>query len=509
MALNGICIGFGLIAGVALGPLACLIVFPLLGGMQFVRGRFHWVPVVAVSISVLLGSARGEMAPGAVPAQDLHTSTGAVGVIASLPVSGGDHERTMLRVEAVRGAHDQDQWSDAATSVLVYVEGGRGISVGDRVEVAWTVTPLELLSPGYSNFVQSQGATASARVWWHTVEEEGPAWLDGLSDVRRKIARSLEEVLPGDAGALAAGIVTGDDSGLSESTEEAFRRTGTSHITAVSGQNIALLTAFLALWMRPRRRSTRITTHAIMVTAVWAYAAMVGLEPPALRAALVATLTILGTYSGRRPDPLTLLMLVLGAMVLIQPRMVDSIGFWLSAAASWALCSAMRTDEDPVFSVMVRQLVRGTVAANIATLPIIMWTFGEWSPVSPLANVLIGPIMTLTFPAAYVLGGITVFVPAVASLVAWIAGIGLDVSLLVVHRLESVLPGLYLDLSGRALAAAIGIPLYLMLALSGRDGSRWVGIAARRYPDTLPATTALGLGAVVGLSLAVAIRAIL
>lgn len=507
MAINGIVVGLGLLAGVAFGPLALLIVLPILSLFHAIRGRIRVSPFVIAAICVLLGSMRGDMAPAPVPADDLAGSTGAIGSIAEIPVAGGEQERTILQVDSLR--HVDDEWRDASTRVMIYVQGGSGISVGDRVQVMWSVTPVESLAPGYGRFVTSQNASASATVWSYEIEREGPAWLGLLSDIRRQTARSLEDVIPGDAGALAAGIVTGDDSGLSESAEHAFRKTGTSHITAVSGQNIALLIAFLALWMRPHRRATRIVTHVLMVTVVWAYAAMVGLEPPAMRAALVATLTILGTYSGRRPDPLTLLMLVLGAMAMIEPRIVDSVGFWLSASASWALCSVMHADEEPVFRVMVRQLLRGTVAASVATFPIIMWTFGEWSPISPLANVLIGPIMTFTFPAAYAVGLVAVIAPAVASLVAWIPGIGLDVSLLIVHRLEPVLPDFHLDMSGPAFAAALGIPLYVLLAAMGRDGSRWMGIVGRRLPSTWLAIVALVLGSVVGLASAVMIVAIL
>ena len=84
-----------------------------------------------------------------------------------------------------------------------------------------------------------------------------------------------------------------------------------------------------------------------MILAVWMYAVMVGLEPPALHAAVVASLTMAGSWFGRRPDPLTILALTLGGMAFIYPRMVESVGFWLSAAASWASCSSMITEQSP------------------------------------------------------------------------------------------------------------------------------------------------------------------
>src|SRR5699024_5251017 len=112
-------------------------------------------------------------------------------------------------------------------------------------------------------------------------------------------------------------IVTGDDSGLSPEAEANFLATGTSHITAVSGQNVTLIIGFLSFWFRPKTLRFRILFHLALVCAVWSFTLFVGMESPALRAAIVATFSIAGSHVGRRPDPVTLLSLTLGAIALI------------------------------------------------------------------------------------------------------------------------------------------------------------------------------------------------
>jgi competence protein ComEC len=434
---------------------------------------------------------------------NLAQSTGAIGIVDALPVAGGSNERTVLRVEQLE--YKDGAWLDVSGRVLVYLREGTTVDVGDRVKVTWSASSISSAPPGYAAFLETHAASGSAQVWAVRTIDHGPSWLRDLSGFRRAIARHLHVALPGDTGALAAGIVTGDDSALSEEVESAFQRSGASHITAVSGQNIGLLLAFCAIWMRPTRRSTRVATHLVMISIVWLYALMVGLEAPALRAAIVATLTILGTYAGRRPDPLTLLALTLGGMVLVDPRMAQGAGFWLSASASYALCSVMRVDGGPSMSAFARQTLRSVLAANIATLPILIWIFGEWSPLSPLANLLIGPILTVTFPATYLLALMLLVVPQAAPFLAWIPGIGLDTTIVVVQRIGDVLPVMNLNVVPAVGVLLAAVPCVVALVLMSRDGVRWLRIIERQWSTNRGEMVSVACGTMAGTACAVLI----
>lgn len=472
MGASGILAGLSLLAGTTLGLLAVLIIIPVVIVLDWASGRLRISSIILAVVCIGLGTIRASTSGPAMPIADLADSGAAIGVVARMPVSGGDFERANVRVESLQLL--DESWLDVTGEVLVYLPRlDRPVNVGDRVFLIWSATPVQNLSPGYRGFVASQGAAGSAHAWSVRIESRAHTWTSMFAEARRGIIQSLTDVIPGDAGALAAGIVTGDNSGLSKDTEDAFRRTGTTHITAVSGQNVALLTGFIAMWFPPRRRWIRVVSHATMFLAVWLYVGMVGLEPSALRSAIVASLMIVGGWFGRRPDPLTILAMTLGAMALLDPRMVANVGFWLSAAASWALCGSLGPRSEPGIVGAMTGVIGAVMAANIATLPIIVWAFGEWSPVGLLANVLLGPVMTLTFPATYALVLVGAIVPWVVPFVAWIPAIGLDIGLAIVNRLSIVLPTIQIPVSGPGMALLIAIPCFGGLALVGRDGERW------------------------------------
>jgi competence protein ComEC len=371
------------------------------------------------------------------------------------------------------------------------------VSLGDRIFLAWSVTAIEQHDPGFQSFVRSQGAGGSALAFHVDVVEEASGWTSALTGFRRSVAAALREALPGDPGALASGIVTGDDARLSKQADQAFERTGTSHITAVSGQNVALLLGVLGTVLRPSGKVARIVTTLAMLATVWGFVIMVGLEAPALRAATVATLALGASYVGRRPDPLTLLSLTLGGMALWNPAGASGVGFWLSAAASFALCSAVTIRGRGIRSLSLA-VCRGVVAANIATLPILVWAFGEWSPSSMLANVIIGPVMTVTFPLTYGLALLALVSPPLAAVVAWAPAIGLDLTLSVVGRLAPLVGGITLPSTDPRIAILVGAPAMVVVLMMGRDLSRWASLIRQEWNAGSGHLRSLASGAVAG-----------
>ena len=119
-------------------------------------------------------------------------------------------------------------------------------------------------------------------------------WVSAYSRPQSWLDQMLTGVVPGDKGALLSGLVTGRDDALSDERKEAFRNTGTSHITAISGSNLALLVTIATLSGRflglRRRRSWQIG----LIVALWGYALLTGFNLPVGRAAAC------GHRAGRR-----------------------------------------------------------------------------------------------------------------------------------------------------------------------------------------------------------------
>lgn len=363
---------------------------------------------------------------------------------------------------------------------IVWLPDGLAVAPEDRLEVMWAMQDLGMIAPGFASYVRSQGASAIGYANEAEVVADGDSWLKGLlMYIRRTLADRFESVLAGDTGALASGIVTGDDSGLEDSAREAFLRTGTSHITAVSGSNVAMLLALWNLVVRPGRfRRMALVQVAIIVT-IWLYAVLVGLEPPAVRAALVASLALLAMRSGRQPDPMTLLFLASGILVVWDPRATGMVSFWLSFVASAALVSRLPSEPQAGWASGARALRSGVVFAYLGTLPVVLAVFGTWSVSAIIANALLAPLMAAAFPLTFALGFMLLVVPEVAIVLAWAPGILLDVALLIVHGLSGSAAPLEFRTVGWTGTLTIGLLCVVILLAFSQDGRRWVALLVR------------------------------
>jgi len=389
--------------------------------------------------------------------------------------------------------------------VLAWLPDGERVVPGDRFEVGWSVDPLEVVDPGYGSYVESRGAAAIGHIWWLSSRSDGPAFYRRLINLRHRVSDGLQTVLPGDAGALAAGIVTGDDSGLGESARDAFLRTGTTHITAVSGSNVAMLLAIWNLVIPAGRNRRLLVVQGLIIVSIWLYAILVGLEPPALRAAIMATLILLASRFGRRPDLLTLLALTSAGMVLWDPNYVRMVAVWLSVVATAAIIMRVPTAPGVNWKPVSRGMVEGVGLAQIATLPIVLSTFGTWSLTSVLANGLLSPLMWLAFPLCFVLAAIVVVVPWVAPIAALLPLIPLEISLSIVQILGAAMPPLDLHNAGLAGVVAVAVPCLAGLALLGANPKRWGGIAASQWRRRPVAVGALLIGPALGFLVALLI----
>jgi ComEC/Rec2-related protein len=263
------------------------------------------------------------------------------------------------------------EWQDSFGVLLVFFRDTAqgGINRDDTVQVRGSVEPLVNLDPDFRRFVQSEGASGVAWAFTTSVQKRGGDESGIFAGFGTLVTERMLAAVPGDAGALLSGFVTGDDSGLSDTAREAFDRTNTSHITAVSGANIAIL---IAMWtaLAPSGRIRRhLAFQVALLAIIWGYVAMVGFGPAALRAAVFATLMIPASRFGRKPDAMTSLMLASAFLLLLIPGMANSVGFWLSMAASAALVTvAPIRNLDQMLG--FRWVLFSLVSAQFATLPI-------------------------------------------------------------------------------------------------------------------------------------------
>jgi competence protein ComEC len=166
-------------------------------------------------------------------------------------------------------------------------------------------------------------------------------WGDGaplyVASTRIRIAlrHSAESAMTVDEAALFTGLVIGDDARQPETMVTAFRASGLSHLTAVSGQNVAFVLAAASPLLRRLRPWWR---WAATIGLIGWFTALTRFEPSVLRAGLMAMLSSLAFVLGRPQSVVRLLACTVGMLVLIDPLLVWSVGFWLSTGATAGVC---------------------------------------------------------------------------------------------------------------------------------------------------------------------------
>jgi competence protein ComEC len=333
----------------------------------------------------------------------------------------------------VRARIDGPGQDRATGGVLVRVAPGRAIHGGDLIEVAGNVSPPPQAPDfDYRGYLARQGIDAEmdyprVLVLGHDTGSLVERWLRAA---RRAAVRALDRSLPHPSAALARGIIIGDRRAIPADVSDDFNRSGASHLIAISGFNITILAGLIAGVLSPiigRRRALVVGVAAITI-----YSVFVGLSPSVARALIMGGLLIGAGLLGRPGAPLVTLALAGALMTAQDPRVVNDAGFQLSFGATaglMLLASPLQQAGEPLIVRLTGQghaaAVLGslwataatTIAASIATLPVMLQSFGRLSLVAVPANLVLVPL----FPFVMLTSGIAA-VAGMAPPLAPIAG---------------------------------------------------------------------------------------
>jgi competence protein ComEC len=216
--------------------------------------------------------------------------------------------------------------------------------------------------------------------------------------IRERAAEGIARGMPAREAALARGFVLGEDEAIDGRTEEDFRRAGLSHLLAVSGQNVTLLALLampvLAAFGIPLRERLLWVLGLIAV-----YVPVAGAGPSIQRAGVMGALGMLATLAGRRSSRLYALIVAAGVTLAVDPGIAADVGWQLSFAAVLGILLLA----SPMREALTRRLGSGpwrralaegmamTVAATLATAPLIAFHFETLSTTMLVANVLALP----------------------------------------------------------------------------------------------------------------------
>jgi competence protein ComEC len=314
------------------------------------------------------------------------------------------------------------------------------------------------------------GVTATAEVRSLTIVRPSD---DPVESIRRDADAALAAILPEPEAGLASGVMLGLRDRVDRDLAADLTTAGLSHIVAISGWNIAVVAGLIAavLYRWPRRRRA-----LAMIAAIAIYTVLAGASPSVVRAALMAGVVLSARELGRPGRAAAALGLAALAILIAEPSTVLDAGFLLSVAATagllaWAapLTRHLAARSPTWTPAWIVEALGVSLAAQAATLPVVLVAFGRLSLVAPAANLAAAG---LVLPA--------MVVGAVALPVGWLVDAGLP------------------DAIGAPVALAARGTFGLLIAI-GRVAAR-VPFASLELPPAVAVLLAAGAVVAVGIA---------
>lgn len=250
-----------------------------------------------------------------------------------------------------------------------------------------------------------------------------------LGIAHQKFVEALSGVYIQPVAGFMVGILVGGTAQFSDDLVEQFRVTGTLHLVALSGFNISIIVGFVMLIYErvgiPRRWYSASIASLLVV-----FVLFVGAQASIVRAAIMGFLVVLARQRGRYTTARNLLTATAMLMVLISPEiLLGDIGFQLSFLATVGIIYFSPLLEKWTQRLpdmfQFKEALLLAVSAELMVLPVLVWYFGHLSVVSPITNMLVGPLIPIAMLFGFlggVVGLINITLGQMVGLLGWLVG---------------------------------------------------------------------------------------
>ncbi len=269
-----------------------------------------------------------------------------------------------------------------------------------------------------------------------------------VNRLRARLSAGVQAAIPGDAGAFASGVMTGDRSGLSLQAVQDLRASSLAHLLAISGMNMAFLVGFVFALCRTGlalvpplalRVNAKKIAAVISFGVAWFYLLLSGANVATERAFIMVAVMLGAVLLDRRA--LSLRSVAISAVILLalRPESLLDPGFQMSFAATTALIAGFGALEGgvmrgrvPRWALPVFTLILSSALAGVATAPYGAAHFNRIADFGFVANLLTVPVMgAVVMPAGALAALLAPF--GLAALPLWLMGLGCDWILFVAH----------------------------------------------------------------------------
>ena len=227
-----------------------------------------------------------------------------------------------------------------------------------------------------------------------------------ILQVKEKLRKSIYQNLSPPRSTILGAMILGDKSRLSDDLKEKLNIVGLRHITAISGLHVTILTGILmAILIGLGFWRQQAFWFSIILIAL--FIIMSGLQSSAVRAGIMGGLFLLGQHLGRNSLSSRSIVMAAALMLAHNPFLLKlDVGFQLSFLAIMGIIYLLPFFRELLIKIptafQLRNVLAMTLSAQIFTLPILIYNFGHFSLMAPIANVLIVPLLPFVMLSGFI-----------------------------------------------------------------------------------------------------------
>lgn len=351
--------------------------------------KWRWLLAVALVAGMFVGMSRGVLD---VEARNAYQPYIDEAVTVRGEVSE-DVDRGKRGEYVVRLGNITVNGEDMPAGIWVSYEDGADVQRSD------VLTLSGKLSEGFGSFAASMHRAELMKV-------ERPIPGDVALQVRDSFGEKVRLGIDEPAASLGMGYLTGQRRSLPEELDTALKIAGLTHIVVASGYNLTILVRAMKRLFEKRSRYLTVFLSGLLILG---FIGVTGLSPSMSRAGLVAGLSLAAWYYGRSFHPVTLLLFAAALTGMLNPSFVwGNLGWQLSFAAFAGVMILAPLGQAYFFGAekpgWLRQILGETISAQIATAPLLLYSFGAISNVAVIANALVLPLVPLAMILTFVTG---------------------------------------------------------------------------------------------------------
>lgn len=352
------------------------------------------------------------------------------GSISAEPVYSDKSQQVRVSAESlsIGGASPLQIHGDLLAIIPPYPQ----YSYGERLLLEGTITAPPILGDfDYATWLAHQGVYSYMQFPHVTSvgHDSTDFFMQSITNARAKARDAIRQQVAEPQAGLAVGVVIGDRKALPDDIVGAFRRTGTTHILAISGENItALIGVIWIAWSRRFRRSIMpLWVYSTVIIFLVTYTAFTGATPSVIRAAIMGAIFLLAPIVHRRYDPIAAIALAGAGMVWFEPYVLLDAGFQLSFLAMWGLVIFAPAIAARLVSVRIPGAIAYPFAVGFATqlstLPLAVVLSHQFPIVSLFATVTMDVVLVYVMFAGIAtagLGALSIpFLPWIFGMATW------------------------------------------------------------------------------------------